>query len=225
MSLGGTILSKLAGLCVYALLLFIPAGTIHYWEGWAFLAAWLIPGGIAFLYFSKRDPAVLKRRMRLKENQAEQNAIVLVTYTTMFVAFLVAGLDFRFGWTRELIARVPLWLQILALMVALAGRLLTYSVMHVNRHAGRTVQVEAGQEVVSAGPYKWVRHPMYVGILLIMLATPLALASYFALPLFALTVPLVLLRLLNEEKLLRDELPGYTEYCQLTRYRLVPYMW
>jgi protein-S-isoprenylcysteine O-methyltransferase Ste14 len=225
MTLGWTIVSKIAGSFVYPLLLFIPAGTLYYWQAWTFLAAWYIPGAIAFQYFSKRDPAVLRRRTRMKETRAEQKPIMLATYTTMFVAFLIAGLDFRLGWTRELLAPVPLSLQLIALLVVLAGRLLTYWVMDVNHYAARTVQVEAGQKVISGGPYKWVRHPMYLGLVLMMLFTPLALASYFALPLFTLTVPLLLLRLVNEERVLQHDLTGYAEYCQGTRYRLVPYMW
>jgi protein-S-isoprenylcysteine O-methyltransferase Ste14 len=225
MSLIWTIVSKLGALSAFALLLFVPAGTVRYWEGWAFLAFWFIPGGLALIYFSKHDSGVLKRRMQVKEKVTEQKTIMKATYAIMFIAFLVAGLDFRFGWTREWAGAVPLWLIVAGLLAALCGRLLTYWVMNVNRYAGRTITVEPGQTVVCSGPYRWVRHPMYFGILMIMLFTPLALGSYVAVPVFALILPLLVLRLLNEEKVLRHDLPGYSEYCQGTPYRLIPYMW
>ena len=107
----------------------------------------------------------------------------------------------------------------------MASYLMTIWVMDVNRYAARTIRVEAGQKVVSKGPYKWVRHPMYFGLLLMMLSTPLALGSYVALPIFALALPALMFRLLHEEKVLRRKLPGYAEYCEGTRYRLIPYIW
>lgn len=118
-----------------------------------------------------------------------------------------------------------MWLRIVSLAMVLAGTLLTYWVMDVNRYAARTVQIEAGQRVVSTGPYRWVRHPMYSGIVVMMLFAPLALGSYIALPFFALTIPVMVVRLLNEEKMLREQLTGYVEYCGRTVYRLVPYVW
>jgi len=141
------------------------------------------------------------------------------------LAYLIPGLDFRFGWTYRWTGPVPLWLEIASLATVLTSYLMTIWVMDVNRYAARTIRVEAGQPVASRGPYQWVRHPMYFGILLMMLFTPLALGSYVALPIFALVLPALMFRLLREEKVLRRELPGYPEYCERTRYRLIPYIW
>jgi len=148
-----------------------------------------------------------------------------VVYVVFLLAYLIAGLDFRFGWTYRWTGPVPLWFEIASLTTVLASYLMTIWVMDVNRYAARTIRVEAGQKVVSAGPYKWVRHPMYFGLLLMMLATPLALGSYVALPIFALVLPALMFRLLHEEKVLYRELPGYAEYCEGTPYRLIPHIW
>jgi len=147
-----------------------------------------------------------------------------LAYVTFFVAFLIPGLDFRFGWTRKW-GGVPLWLKVMSLALVLAGSLLSYWVMNVNRYAARTIQVESGRKVISTGPYKWVRHPMYSAIALMMLFTAPALGSYVALPFFALVLPVLAMRLRNEESVLCRELPGYSEYRKGTPYRLVPYIW
>jgi protein-S-isoprenylcysteine O-methyltransferase Ste14 len=141
-------------------------------------------------------------------------------YVTYLAAFLLPGFDHRFGWSHP-----PLWLVVFSQAVVLGGSMTTVWVMKVNRFAARTVQVEPGQQVISNGPYRIVRHPMYSGICAMLLFAPLALGSYFALPAFVLVIPLVVLRLLNEEKVLRQELPGYSEYCLHTRFRLVPLLW
>ena len=138
----------------------------------------------------------------------------------MFANLLVPGLDYRFGWSR-----VPLWLTVLSEAMVVAGYLITFWVMKENSFASRTVQVMEGQKVTSTGPYRLVRHPMYFGAVLMLLFTPLALGSWWALPGFLLVGVLIVLRLLNEEKILSRELPGYSEYCLSTRYRLIPMVW
>lgn len=226
MSLGWKVVfQSFAGLLAFGAALFVTAGTMRYWEAWAFLGVWFVPGIFGFYYFYEHDPELVRRRMQSKEPVKEQRAIMKVAYVFFFAAFLVPGLDFRFGWTREWAGGVPLWLKIVSLAMVLAGTLLTYRVMDVNRYAARTVRVEAGQKVISTGPYRWVRHPMYSGIVVMMLFAPLALGSYVALPFFALTIPVLVVRLLNEEKVLREQLTGYVEYCAKTVYRLVPHVW
>jgi protein-S-isoprenylcysteine O-methyltransferase Ste14 len=129
-------------------------------------------------------------------------------------------LDFRFGWSHA-----PLWLTVLSQFFVFAGYLITLGVMKENSFASRTVQVEEGQRVISTGPYRLVRHPMYFGAVLMLLFTPFALGSWWALPGFLLVIPLIVLRLLHEEKMLRRDLPGYSDYCLRTRFRLLPLVW
>ena len=226
MSLGWKVVwQAVAVLFAFGAALFVTAGTLRYREAWAFLGVCYVPGIYGFYYFYKHDRELVRRRMQSKEPIKEQKAIMKVAYVFFFSAFLVPGLDFRFGWTVTKAGGVPLWLKTVSLAMVLAGTLLTCWVMDVNRYAARTVQIEAGQRVVSTGPYRWVRHPMYSGIVVMMLFAPLALGSYAALPFFALTIPVMVMRLLNEEKVLREQLPGYVEYCGRTLYRLVPHVW
>ena len=217
--------SKLAvrfpiGIATFGALLFLPAGSFRFWQAWVYIGIMFLPGLLVFLYFYKRDPQVLERRSLLKEKVPEQRRIMGVIYVTWLVALLLPGFDYRYRWSR-----LPLWLTVLSEVIVLGGYLTTFWVVKKNRFAARTIQVEPGQEVISNGPYRVVRHPMYLGICIMWLFTPLALGSYYTLPVFALLIPLIVLRLLNEESVLRQELPGYAEYCSQTRFRLVPFVW
>jgi protein-S-isoprenylcysteine O-methyltransferase Ste14 len=210
----------LIAIAVFGALLFIPAGSFRFWQGWTYLLIWFVPGLLAFAYFYKHDPQLIERRLQFKERVREQKRVMAFAYIAWLVAFVLPGLDHRFGWSHS-----PLWITILSQAVVFGGYLMALWVMKVNRFAARTIRVEPGQEVISSGPYRMVRHPMYAGICAMWLFTPLALGSYFALPAFVLLIPLIVLRLLNEEKVLRQELPGYAEYCLQTGFRLVPFLW
>jgi protein-S-isoprenylcysteine O-methyltransferase Ste14 len=225
MSLRGMVLSKLCTSVIFVLVLFFPAGTFRYWQGWAFVSVWFVAAGLALLYLRRHSPTLVTRRLNTREPVHEQKILMRANYAILFLGFFVAGLDFRFGWTHQLMGGLPAWLIVTSLAIILAGRLVTYWVMSVNQYASRTVCVETGQQLITRGPYKRIRHPMYFGMLLIMFFTPVALGSYLALPVFALTIPILILRLLNEERLLRRDLKGYAEYCVSTPYRLVPYAW
>jgi protein-S-isoprenylcysteine O-methyltransferase Ste14 len=208
-----------------AMLLLIPAGTLNYWEAWVVLGSIFLPMAGFSTYFYKYDRTFVERRMENKEKETEQKRIIRLSLIAVVLALLVPGLDRRFGWTQKLAGGVPLWAEISAQIVALAGYLEAMWSMLVNRFAARTIRVEEGQKVISSGPYGVVRHPMYSGTLVMWMAMPIALGSYIAVPFFALLIPVLMLRLLNEEKVLRKELPGYIDYCKGTRYRLVPYIW
>ncbi|MGA2483023.1 MAG: isoprenylcysteine carboxylmethyltransferase family protein [Candidatus Acidiferrales bacterium] len=156
----------------------------------------------------------------MKETVREQKLIMRFLYVIYLIAFLLPGLDHRFGWSHP-----ALWLTVLSQVVVFGSYMLVILVMKANRFASRTIQVEPGQTVISTGPYRILRHPMYLGISVMVAFTPFALGSYFALPAFILVIPFIVLRLLNEEKVLRQELPGYGEYCLRTRFRLVPFVW
>ncbi len=150
----------------------------------------------------------------------EQKLIIRFGFVTWLIGYLLPGLDHRFGWSH-----LPLWLTILSQAFVLGGWLMIFWVLKANSFAAATIRVEPDQKVISSGPYRIVRHPMYLGASVMFLFAPLALGSYFALPVFALLISIIVFRLLNEEKVLRQELPGYAEYCLQTRFRLVPFLW
>ncbi|MBE0683753.1 MAG: isoprenylcysteine carboxylmethyltransferase family protein [Anaerolineales bacterium] len=208
------------GMPVIGLLFFWPAGTFNYWQAWLWLAILFLPLMGMFLYLIKRDPALLERRVRTGETRPEQRRIIALSSLYLIFIFLVPGFDKRFGWSS-----VPVWLILLADVFVLAAFLLNFLVIRVNSYASRVVEIQEGQKVITTGPYALVRHPMYTSIILIMLATPIALGSTWGvLP----NIPFIFLlaaRAKNEEELLVDELTGYREYMQKTRYRLFPGIW
>ncbi|MBU0527585.1 MAG: isoprenylcysteine carboxylmethyltransferase family protein [Candidatus Micrarchaeota archaeon] len=213
-------LALLATPVILGIFLFGPAGTLDYWQAWVYIAILVVPASFVVLYFLKKDPAFLERRMRTKESEARQGLIIKVSALMFIIAFLIPGFDYRFGWSL-----VPHEISIVADVFVFLGYLLIFLVFRENGYAGRTVQVDKGQRVISTGPYSVVRHPMYVGTLVMYMATPIALGSYVAVPAFILLIPVIVLRILNEEEVLRRDLPGYVEYCRKTRYRLIPFIW
>lgn len=202
------------------LMLFLPAGTLEYWEGWIYIGIMFIPAFFVIIYFLKTDPGFLEKRFQFKETERVQSIIVKITGILFFIGFLIPGLDHRFGWSK-----IPIEIVILSEVIIFLNYLLVVLVFKTNRYAARTIRVEKNQQVISNGPYAIVRHPMYLGTMIMYLFTPIALGSYWALPFF-LVIPIALVaRILNEEELLLRKLPGYKEYCQKTRYRLIPFIW
>ena len=226
MSLKSTIVLRLfLSLILIVAMLFVPAGSLRFWQAWVLMALVFIPVVSCYVYFYRHDPQLIERRLQSKEKVSEQRLVIRLLKPVFFAAFLIPGLDYRFGWSRAYVGAVPLRLTVLSQVLILGSLLLVFWVLKVNSFASRTIQVEAGQSVISSGPCSMVRHPMYSGSVVMWLIIPLALGSYFAWPAFALLIPLYVFRLLNEEKVLRQELPGYSEYCLRTRYRLVPFVW
>ncbi|MBI5295721.1 MAG: isoprenylcysteine carboxylmethyltransferase family protein [Chloroflexi bacterium] len=209
-----------AGIVVIGACLFWPAGTFNYWQAWAWLGTLFLPMGVSLVYLVRRDPALLERRTRTSETRPEQRLIIAASSIYFLVIFLLPGFDKRYGWSQ-----VPVWLVILADLGVLAGYGLYILVLRTNSYASRVIEVEQGQQVISAGPYALVRHPMYLGMILLMVATPLALGSFWAfLPSLGL-IPLLVVRARDEEKLLMKDLAGYREYTQKTHYRIFPGIW
>jgi protein-S-isoprenylcysteine O-methyltransferase Ste14 len=213
------------GLVLLPVILFLSAGTWDYWQAWAFLAVSFIPPLGLTIYFYRRDPELLERRLLRQERINAQKIIMQLMKLFYLFALVVPGLDYRFGWSHTFCGSVPWWLTLLALFVMVGCNFLFFLVMKANRFAASIIQVETGQSVTDVGPYHLVRHPMYLGGIVLWLALPLALGSYLALPVAVFGVPFLVLRLLNEEEFLQRELPGYSEYCQRVRYRLVPFVW
>jgi protein-S-isoprenylcysteine O-methyltransferase Ste14 len=203
-----------------AAIIFLPAGTLAYWEGWVYLAILFIPMSFVLVYLLRNDPDLLARRMRMREREAEQSRIIKFSYVLFLVAFIIPGLDHRFSWSD-----IPVPLIIFAQLIVLVGYGFVFLVFRENSYASRVVEVERGQKVISTGPYSLVRHPMYLGTLLMYLFSPLALGSYWAVLPMLLIIPVIVARLRNEESVLVRDLPGYPAYMQQTRYRLIPGVW
>jgi protein-S-isoprenylcysteine O-methyltransferase Ste14 len=209
-----------AGFIVVALFLFLPAGSLLYWQAWVYLGVLFIPMIAVVNYFMKRDPGLLERRMRTREKYEPQKRIQALTGVLFFLGFLIPGLDYRFGWSF-----VPVPLVLAADVVVALGYLLIFLVFRENSYTSRIIDVEPGQRVVTTGPYALIRHPMYLGVTLMFLATPLALGSWVAVPLFLLVPVFLVFRIRNEEEVLVRELPGYADYCSDVQYRLIPGIW
>jgi len=205
---------------VLGAILFIPAGTLHYWEAWLYMAVLLIPMAFALRHMLRHHGEILDRRLRLREKEAAQRRIIAASYPFFLLAFILPGLDHRWGWSD-----VPPVVVIAADAVVLVGYALCVRVMLANPYAGRTVQVDADQQVVSTGPYAIVRHPMYLGAMLLYVASPLALGSYWAVLPALVVIPILVARIINEEQVLERDLPGYREYKAVTRYCLLPGIW
>jgi protein-S-isoprenylcysteine O-methyltransferase Ste14 len=202
------------------LFLFLPAGSFRYWEGWVYSFALSVPMVITVSYLMLKDPALLERRMRFKEKEEKQKMIVKLFRLPFLLGFLIPGFDHRFGWSE-----VPVVLVVISNIMVFLGYFWVFLVFRENSYTSRIVEVEKDQKVISTGPYAWIRHPMYTGTILMFLFTPMALGSWWALIVFGFLPPILIVRLLNEEKVLHKELQGYGEYCQKTRYRLIPYVW
>jgi protein-S-isoprenylcysteine O-methyltransferase Ste14 len=207
-------------LIVIGLMLFLPAGSLNYWQAWLFMGTLFVPFVFVASYFLKHDPGLLERRLRFKEKEAEEKVIIRIGQLLFFIGFLVPGFDFRFGWSN-----VPSWLVIASDAVIFLAYMLVFLVFKENSYASRIVEVDKKQKVISTGPYAFVRHPMYTGVIPMYLCIPLALSSYIALIFFVPVVIVIILRIFDEERLLLKDLEGYKEYTKKVKYRLIPSVW
>jgi protein-S-isoprenylcysteine O-methyltransferase Ste14 len=215
--------SAVTGLVALGLLLFVPAGTVNYWQAWVFIAVSTVATLLPAIYLAVNDPAALRRRMHAgptAETRPLQKVVIFAAFGLLAGVMVFSALDHRFGWSP-----VPTAATIAGDVLVAAGLAIAQLVVIQNSYAAATITVESGQTLTSTGLYGLVRHPMYVGTLLMMAGIPLALDSYLGLIVLVPGIAILALRILDEEKLLSQELAGYREYMQRVHYRLVPYVW
>ena len=210
----------LAGLLLVGLLLFLPAGTLAFWQAWLFIGILFGPMFIAGIVLMIRQPELLRKRLDAKEKQGEQKWVVALSGLMFIAVFVVAGLSRRFGWYM-----LPDGAVYVATIIFLAAYALYAEVMRENVWLSRTIEVQENQQVVSTGLYGIVRHPMYAATLLLFLSMPLVLASPWSFAIMLLYIPIIALRIHNEEQVLERELKGYVEYKQHVRYKVIPFIW
>ena len=216
-----TVLSRLfGGAIMFALLFLLPAGTWNYWQAWLYIGALFIPMLFVLFYFMKRDPALLERRMKMREERGQQRKIIGVSAVLFILAYLLPGFDIRYGWSN-----MPAWVSIAAAAVMFPSYLLVFRTMQVNSYLSRVIEVAENQKVVDTDVYGVVRHPMYVGMIALYVVSPVVLGSWWAVIPALVIIPVIVARILDEEIALEKELPGYVEYKRKVRYRLIPFVW
>lgn len=218
-----TALTAVIGIVVLGVLLFVPAGTLAYWPGWAFIVVFTVMTNAIGLYLAIKDPAALERRVKFganKETRPLQRIVIGVVTVGLVAVLVVSALDWRLGWSN-----VPLWVIVAGDVLVAGGLYLTLIVLQQNSFAASTIETMEGQRVISTGLYGVVRHPMYLGALIMSAGVPLALGSYWGLLIIAVVIPVLVLRIGDEEKMLVGELKGYADYRQHVRSRLVPGVW
>lgn len=205
---------------VTGLMLFLPAGSLNYWQAWVFMSVLFIPPVFVISFLLKYDPELLERRMKFKEKETQEKTIIKIAQLFFFIGILIPGVDYRYGWSD-----VPVWLVIISNVIIFLGYMLVFFVFRENSYTSRIVEVDEKQKVITTGPYAFVRHPMYAGIIPMYLFIPLALGSYAALIFFVPVIILIIFRIFDEERLLLKDLKGYKEYYRKVKYRLIPGIW
>lgn len=209
-----------SGVALVMLLVFLPAGTIRFAQGWLLMSVLFVPMFAAGLVMWRKEPDLLKSRLQAKEKEGEQRQVIAFSGAMFLIGFILCGLRFRWGWSG-----IPLWGSLCAAAAFLVGYSLFGLVLHQNAYLSRTIEVQSGQKVIDTGLYGLVRHPMYTATILMFLSMPLILGSWQAFPVFLLYLPIIVKRIRNEEVVLKRELAGYENYCNRLKWRLIPYIW
>lgn len=208
------------GVAVTGILIFLPAGTFHYWNAWLFIGILFIPMLFAGIVMMFKNPELLKKRLNAKEQQTEQNIVIKLSGLMFVLGFAVAGLNFRFEWIM-----LPGWVSWMAAVMFLFSYLLYGEVLRENTYLSRTVEIQQGQRVIDTGLYGIVRHPMYSVTIILFLSMPLVLGSGFSFVVFLVYPIIIAKRIRNEEALLEKELEGYAAYKRKVKYKIIPYIW
>lgn len=214
------VLKFLLGVIIIGLLIFIPAGTIKYINGWIFMGILFIPMLIAGIIMMIKNPKLLKSRLDAKEKQKEQNIVIKLSGLMFIAGFIIAGLDFRYSWLK-----LPSFISYIAIALFLLSYIMWAEVLRENTFLSRTIKVTENQKVIDTGLYGIVRHPMYSATLILFLSMPLVLGSLISFFVFLLYPILIIVRIINEEKFLEKELNGYIDYKKKVKYRLIPFIW
>ena len=210
----------LAGLLLVGLLLFLPAGTLRFWNGWLLILILFVPMFFAGIVLLVRNPALLQKRLNAKEEEQEQKAVLLLSGLMFIAAFVVAGLNFRFGWIK-----LPRWVALVAAGLFLAAYAMYAEVLRENVYLSRTIEVQEHQTVVDTGLYGVVRHPMYAATLLLFLSMGFVLGSPLSFVILLAYIPIIAKRIRNEETVLLEGLEGYAAYRTRVKYKVLPFLW
>ena len=210
----------LAGLVLLALLIFLPAGTMTFTQGWIFMAVLFLPMLMIGIVLALKSPELLRKRLNSKEQENTQKGVVISSLLMFLVGFITAGLSFRFGWLR-----LPMWVSVTAAVVFLIGYAMYAEVLRENEYLSRTVEVQEEQKVIDTGLYGIIRHPMYTATVLMFCFAPLVLGSVISFVIFLAYPVIIVTRIGNEEKVLENGLKGYTDYKKKVKYRLMPFIW
>lgn len=208
------------GVVLVGVLLFLPAGSLGYQNGWLFMGLLFIPMLVLGVVLLRKAPALLEKRLNAKETEGTQKGVVAISGLLFFFGFIIAGLDFRLGWSS-----VPSWGVIIASAILLVSYALYAEVMRENAYLSRTVTIQDGQQIVDSGLYGIVRHPMYAVTVWLFLSIPVVLGSWWSLLCFLPYIPVIIVRIMNEERVLEEGLTGYSDYKKRVKYRLIPFIW
>ncbi|MBV8130028.1 MAG: isoprenylcysteine carboxylmethyltransferase family protein [Planctomycetaceae bacterium] len=218
-----TLRTSVLGIAALAILIGLPAWSLNYWQGWVFIAVFAIATNLIGVYLALKDPVLLERRKRFGPGAESRGVQKMIAWLAIFgsaAMLVVCALDYRFGWSR-----VPPLISLLGDMLVVLGLLVDWFVLRENSFGSSTIEAVEGQKVISTGPYALVRHPMYVGVLIMLIGVPPAPGSWWGLLFLLLFVPALVWRILDEEELLKRDLTGYADYLRTVRYRLVPGFW
>ena len=210
----------LSGILVLGLLIFLPAWSFRYWQGWLLMGILFVPMFIAGIILFAKNPSLLQKRLNAKEEQQEQKAVIALSGLMFIATFILAGLNWRFGWIP-----LPDWAVWTAAGIFLAAYILYAEVLRENTYLSRTIEVQEGQKVIDTGLYGIVRHPMYMATLVLFLAMPLVLGSLLSFAVMLLYIPIIAKRIRNEEAVLEEGLEGYREYKTRVKYKVIPFIW
>ena len=214
------LIKVISGFILLCLLIFMPAGTFSYFQGWLLICVLFIPMFIMGIYLLNNNPELLRKRLNSKEEESEQKAVIVFSGLMFLCSFVVCGLNYRFRWHV-----LPIFISVIASIIFLIGYSLYFECMKENDYLSRTVEVQDNQKVIDTGLYGIIRHPMYLSTLLMFLSIPLILGSLIGFIIMHAYIPIISLRISNEEKVLEEGLDGYKEYKLKVRYKIIPYIW